>query len=94
MNSFLQLQEEEVNHFVQNHQDGVRRTVEGRVRAVHFIGDVVELFFPKLSDTVTVLMGGDVIDPEETYLTIENNDPDPTVLPPSPGGADGDDIIR
>lgn len=90
MNSFLQIHEEDVNQFVQNHQDSVRRTVEGRVRAVHFIGDIIELFFPRLSDTVTVLMGGEVIDPEDNYLTLEDNDPDPTT-PPAPGG---DDIIR
>jgi hypothetical protein len=94
MNSFLQLHDEDVNYFVQNHQDGVRRQVESRVRAVHFVGDIIELFFPRLSDTVTVLMGGDIIDPEDMYLTLEDDDPDPTTPPPGPSGDEGNDIIR
>jgi len=94
MNSFLQIHDEDVSKFVQEHQEGVRRTVEGRVRTAHMIGDVIELFFPRLADTVTVLMGGDIIDTEETYLTIEENDPAPKTSPPAPGGAEGDDIIR
>lgn len=94
MNNFLNIHDEDVDQFVQVHQDGVRRNVEGRVRAVHFIGDVVELFFPRLADTMTVLMGGEVIDPEDMYLTIEENSSFNNSPPPPPGGFGEDDIIR
>lgn len=95
MNNFLQIHDEDVDKFVQKHQDGVRQAVESRVRTVHMIGDVIELFFPRLADTLTVMMGGDVIDPGDMYLTIEDNAPSTSNMPsPAPGGTDGDDIIR
>jgi len=94
MNSFLKLHEEEISQFVQQHQDGVRKVVETRVTAVHFIGDVIELFFPRLSDTMTVLMGGDAIDPEDTYFTIDETETTAIAPPPFPGSANGNDFTR
>lgn len=94
MNSFLQLYEEDNNKFVQRYEDEVRRTVEGRIRTVHFISDLIELFFPKLADTATVLMGGDIIDPEDPYLTIDETETPPSGPPPAPGNDSGEEIIR
>lgn len=95
MNSFLQLNNEETGGFVEKYQDQVRKEVENRVRTVHLIGDLVDLFFPKLADTATVLLGGEITDLEEPYLTIEEGpDQSPQGPPPQPGGSNGDDIIR
>ncbi|MFK8164690.1 MAG: hypothetical protein AB8H12_19750 [Lewinella sp.] len=95
MNSFLQIHNEETGGFVEKYQDQVRKEVEGRVRTVHLISDLVDLFFPKLADTATVLLGGEITDLEEPYLTIEEgSDQSSQGPPPQPGGADSDDIIR
>ncbi|WP_026231548.1 hypothetical protein [Neolewinella persica] len=95
MNSFLLLQNEDTGGFVEKYQDQVRKEVESRVRTVHLISDLVELFFPKLADTATVLLGGEITDLEELYLTIEEgSDQSPPGPPPQPGGVNGDDIIR
>ncbi len=93
MNSFLQLYEEDNERFVERYQDEVRSAVEKRIRTVHFISDIVELFFPRLADTASVLLGGDVIDPGEPYLTIDENI-QPSGPPPAPGTENGDEIIR
>lgn len=93
MNSFLLLQEQEQQVFVDKYEDGIRRNVESRLKTVHFIGDVFEHFFPKLSDTLTVLAGGSTIDPEDAYLTIDEGEITPRT-PPTPGTPEGDDIIR
>jgi hypothetical protein len=55
----------------------------------------VELFFPKLADTATVLLGGEITDLEELYLTVEEgSQQSPQGPPPQPGGPNGDEIIR
>jgi len=93
MNSFLLLQEEDQDFFVTKYEKDVRDAVESRLKTVHFIGDILEHFFPILSDTLTVLAGGGTIDPDDSYLTIDEDDN--TRLPsPSPGPTDGDDVIR
>lgn len=97
MNSFLQLNKEDTGGFVEKYQDQVRKEVESRVRTVHLITDLVELFFPKLADTATVLLGAEITDLDELYLTIEEeegSDQTPQAPPPPPGGVNGDDIIR
>ncbi|MEM9928200.1 MAG: hypothetical protein AAF840_00140 [Bacteroidota bacterium] len=95
INSFLKLYEEDNEKFVQEYELGVRRTVKERVRTVHLISDIIELFFPRLADTATLMIGGDVIDPDDPYLTIDEKDS----LPPSgstpPLGPEGDEeVIR
>ncbi len=92
MNSFLQLHNEEQKVFVQEYEKDVRNNVESRLKTIHFISDILEHFIPIFSDTLTVLAGGGVIDPEDTYLTIED-DGSPTP-PPIPGTPGGDDVIR
>lgn len=89
MNSFLLLREEDERTFVNKYEKEVRITVESRLRTVHFISDILGHFLPRLSDTVTILAGGDVINPEDTYLTIEEKDE-----PPHPGTPSGDDVVR
>jgi len=93
MNSFLQLQEEEDKFFVQKYEKDIRKHVESRLKTIHFISDILEHFIPTFSDTLTVLAGGDVIDPEDTYLTIDGDGGFPG-LSPTPGTPDGDDVIR
>lgn len=92
MNNFLQLRDEEENRFVVNHQDRVRAKVESRLRTYELLGDVAELFFPKLADTMTVLLGGEVLDPGTDYLTIEEGGWAGDDPPVGPGGQN--DIIR
>lgn len=94
MNSFLQLYEEDNERFVERYEEDIRRAVESRIRTVHFISDIVELFFPRLADTATVLLGGDVIDPADPYRTIAEQDNLPSGTPPIPGAENGDEIIR
>jgi len=97
MNSFLQLEDEDISRFVVERQDAVREAVHSKLSTHQFIGDVVELFFPKLADTVTVLLGGDVIATEPNYLTIsgdESDESDDTPPPPPLGPGDRDEIIR
>ena len=69
-NAFLQLQELEMEEFRQNRQDAVRAKVEDRLRRTELIGNVLELFFPKMADTITVMMGGEAIEGQEDYTTI------------------------
>lgn len=92
MNGFLQIQEEEVTHFVANRQDQVRQRVESRVSTYELLGNVAELFFPKLADTLSVMLGGEVGDPETEYLTIEEGGWAGDDPPAGPGTQD--DIIR
>jgi len=92
MENFLQLRDEEMGLFVANKQDDVREVVYSRLRTYELWGDIAELFFPKLADTFSVLLGGDVIDSNTEYLTVEEggwvgDDP-----PAGPG--DRDDFIR
>ena len=92
MSNFLQLQDEEMKLFVAERQDRVRSRVEDRLRTYELLGDVAELFFPKLADTVTVMLGGEVSEPDSDYLTVEEGgwagDDPPT------GPVNQDDIIR
>ena len=90
MNSFLQLNAQKNDYFVENYQDDVRHEVASRVKTVHFLSDVLEHFFPRLSDTLTVMMGGDVISPEDVYLTIDEKQSPP----PAPGRDHDNDVIR
>lgn len=92
MSSFLQLRDEEMELFVSNRQQEVFTKVEARLRTYEFLGDVAELFFPKLADTVTVMLGGDVIAPDAEYLTIEEGGWAGDVPPVGPGNQE--DIIR
>lgn len=95
MNSFLQLYDEDTDKFVELYQDEVRKGVEDRVRTIHFISDIVELFFPKLADTATALLGGDVFNPEDNYYNIsEESARLPQKQSPAPGRGNDNDIIR
>ena len=81
--------------FVAHRQDGVRAKVEQRLRRQEFIGNVLELFFPKLADTLTVMAGGEAIEGQEDYPTI--GDDDLTIETDQkrlPGPEDRDEIIR
>jgi hypothetical protein len=91
MNSFLQLQEEDKEFFVQEYEKDIRTNVESRLKTIYLISDVLEHFVPIFSDTLTVLAGGSVIDPEDTYLTIDEEDGSPSLIPGTP---EGDDVIR
>ena len=93
MNSFLLLQEQDRQVFVNKYEKDVRRTIESRLKTVHFISDIFEHFFPMLSDTLTVLAGGSTIDPEDAYLTIDEDEVT-LRIPPAPGTPEGDDVIR
>lgn len=78
--------------FASRRQQKVYEKVESSIRTYEFLGDVAELFFPKLADTVTVMLGGDVIDHDSEYLTIEEGgwaDDTPPI-----GPANQEDIIR
>lgn len=95
MNSFLQLYDEDTDRFVELYQDEVRRGVEDRVRTIHFISDLVELFFPKMADTATALMGGDVYNPDDNYFNISDESANlPKKQSPAPGEGNDHDIIR
>lgn len=85
MNSFLQLQEQDLQKFEEEYQDDVRDAVSSRLRTLHFVSDVLEHFFPRLSDTMTLLAGGEVIDPDDPYLTVREDDEDPAGPPLGPG---------
>jgi hypothetical protein len=56
------------------------------------MGDVAELFFPKLADTGTVLLGGEVREPDSEYLTIKEGGWAGDTPPAGPG--DRDEFIR
>ncbi len=94
-NSFLKLREQEMAEFVENRQELVRQKVESRLRTSQFIGDVLELFFPKMADTVTVMMGGDAIEGQDEYPTVDENGVDLDTTKRLPNGPeDRDEIIR
>ena len=85
----------EMAEFVANRQDAVRAKVEQRLRRQELIGNVLELFFPKMADTLTVMAGGEAIEGQDEYPTIGENDlalkADNKRLP---GPEDRDEIIR
>jgi hypothetical protein len=74
MNSFLLLQEQEQQFFVKNCEEDVRDAVESRLKTVYLISDILEHFFPMLSDTLTVMAGGNTINPEDAYLTFDEDE--------------------
>lgn len=92
MDNFLKLRDEEMRVFSAEKQDEVADKVYGRLRTYQLLGDVAELFLPKLADTVSVMLGGDVSDPDSEYLTIEEGGWTGDVLPSGP--EDRDDFIR
>lgn len=92
MNSFLQLRDEEMSLFVATKQDDVRDKVYSRLRTYELWGDIAELFFPKLADTFSVMLGGDISDPDSEYLTIDEGGWVGDEPPAGPG--DRDDHIR
>lgn len=94
MNSFLMLQQEDENTFVREYQDDVRLKVAARLKTINFISSVAEHFLPRLSDTLTIMMGGDLIDFEEDYLTVKETDFPLRPSPPAPGEDGLDEIIR
>ncbi|MBC6996167.1 hypothetical protein QWY85_05060 [Neolewinella lacunae] len=97
MNSFLQLQDQDIQLFVSERQEKVREVVESRVKATHYIADIVELFFPRLADTLTVTLGGEAIEPNPEYFTIRDAEDQSTNSPSKDkpaGPGDRDEIIR
>lgn len=78
--------------FIANRQEEVYNKVEARLRTYEFLGDVAELFFPKLADTVTAMLGGETIESDTEYLTIEEGGWAGDKPPLGPGNQD--DIIR
>ena len=92
MNGFLQIQNEEIAEFVATRQDRVRSRVESRLATYELLGNVAELFFPKLADTVTVMLGGEISDPDTEYLTIEEGGWAGDDPPAGPGSPDEDAI--
>ncbi|TXF89206.1 hypothetical protein FUA23_11890 [Neolewinella aurantiaca] len=93
MNSFLLLQEQDHQVFVSKYEKEIRQSVESRLRTIHLIGDIFEHFFPVMADTMSVLAGGSIIDPEDSYLTIDEDDSS-RLPPPTPGTPEGEDVIR
>lgn len=92
MNGFLQIQEEEITRFVATRQDQVRDRVESRMSTYELLGNMAELFFPVLADTVTVMLGGEASASDSEYLTIEEGGWAGDDPPAGPGLQD--DIIR
>lgn len=92
MKNFLEIRDEEMRLFAVNRQEEVHNRIESRLRTYELLGDIAELFFPKLADTVTVLLGGDVSDPETEYLTIKEGGWIGDEPPAGPGSQD--EIIR
>lgn len=94
-NSFLELQQMEIAEFQENRQDIVREKVAGRLRTTEFFGDVLELFFPKMADTLTVMMGGEAIEGQDDYSRIsEKTESTHTNQRLEAGPEDRDEIIR
>lgn len=60
MNAFLALREEDLRTFDEARQLIVRERVESSLKAAEFLGNVVELFGPKLANTLTIMAGGEV----------------------------------
>ena len=84
-----------MEEFRQNRQDDVRAKVEARLRTSEFVGNVLELFFPKMADTISVMMGGEAIEGRDEYPTINGKGIAlrDDKLPPG-GPEDRDEIIR
>ena len=83
-----------MTEFAEQRQEVVRKRVEDRLRTSQFVGDVLDLFFPKMADTITVMMGGEAIEGQDAYPTVDENSValDPPKL--SRGPEDRDEIIR
>ena len=96
-NSFLELRDLEMTEFREHRQEVVRQKVEKQLRTSAFISDVLELFFPKMADTITVMMGGEAIEGQDDYPTVEDDivPKSPRIEPSGPKLPDGHDgVIR
>ncbi|CAH0998717.1 hypothetical protein LEM8419_00063 [Neolewinella maritima] len=83
MNAFLLLQEQDVADFRGTRSRAVRQRVEGNLRSAEFVGSLIELFGPRLADTLSVLSGGTPSLVDEQYLRLrEGEDDDPYGQPP------------
>lgn len=59
MNAFLLLREEDLAAFTPERSAAVRERVEQQLRTAELLGSIVELFGPRLADTLTVMSGGE-----------------------------------
>ena len=87
-----------MTEFREHRQDAVRQKIEKQLRTSAFISDTLELFFPKLADTLTVMMGGEAIEGQDDYRTVDDDDflpPTKRSEPSGPSSPDGPDgVIR
>ncbi len=58
INNFKRLQEEEERIYAERHEEKVRSGIENSLGAFRFIGQVVDMYLPKIFDLLIVVMGG------------------------------------
>jgi len=74
MNSFKQLEEEQIKLFAERTEDRVRNKLEGTLDALRFFGAVLEIYMPLMADTVVTLTGGEP--------SLKTDDDEPSLPPP------------
>lgn len=77
-NSFKKLEEEQIDEFL-NKRPGVPPQIEmgvaGNMRTIGFMGDILELYLPRVVDLVISLVGGNR-GSQESDFTAGNQKPD------------------
>lgn len=59
MNNFQQLQEQEENRFLTQDKNQIRENLSATFSSFRFVGDVVDVYLPKVLEMFVVILGGD-----------------------------------
>lgn len=75
-NNFKKLQEEQNNQFPSSPPPDVEKNVKGSVRLFQFMGDIVELYLPKVFEIFISLVGGEKNEEQDALEGGEADDDD------------------
>ncbi len=95
INNFKKLQEEEEKIYIERHEERVRTGLLSSLGVFRFVGQVVDMYLPKVFDLLVLAMGGRSQEPPpRTRTTPPSQAPDRTEGNRGPGGPSQDDVAH
>lgn len=95
INNFKKLQEEEEKIYLERHEEKVRTGLLSSLGVFRFVGQVVDMYLPKVFDLLVLAMGGRSQDnPPRTGATPPSQAPDKTNGNRGPGAPSQDDVAH
>lgn len=95
INNFKKLQEEEEQIYLERHEKKVRAGLLSSLGVFRFVGQVVDMYLPKVFDLLILAMGGKSQDsPARTGSTPPSQAPDKANSNRGPGGPSQDDVAH